>query len=91
MTARMMCSIMITVTPCSFSRISSAMISSTSAWLSPAIASSEIRSLGSAAMARASSSLRISICVRSRGIWRALAASPTWPSSSRQRSSIAAP
>ena len=32
-TARMMCSIMITVTPCPFSRISSAMISSTSAWL----------------------------------------------------------
>ena len=52
------------------------MISSTSACDSPAIASSAISSLGSAAMARASSSLRISICVRSRGSRSALAGQP---------------
>src|SRR5215468_1666198 len=47
--------------------------------------------LGVAAMARASSSLRISIWVRSRGRWPDWAASPTSPKSSRQRESIAAP
>ena len=74
-TARMMCSIMMMVTPRSLRRISSATMSSTSECDRPAIDSSAISSFGSAAMARASSSLRISTCVRSRGIFRALASS----------------
>ena len=51
-------------------------MSSTSECDSPAIASSAMRSLGSAAMARASSSLRISIWVRSRGRRSAFASRP---------------
>ena len=51
-TARMMCSIRITVMPSSFSRSSSARISSTSPCESPAIGSSAIRRRGSQAMAR---------------------------------------
>ena len=51
-------------------------MSSTSPLESPAMASSEISSLGRAAMARASSSLRISICVSPAGRRCALAASP---------------
>jgi hypothetical protein len=42
-------------------------------------------------MARASSSLRISIWVKSRGMRSALAASPTSPNSSRHRASTAEP
>ena len=53
----------------------------------PAMDSSAISSFGSAAMARASSSLRISTCVRSRGICLAFFASPTISSSSWQRAS----
>src|SRR5262245_64986473 len=60
----MMCSIMMTVMPCSLSRKRMARMSSTSALERPAMASSEMSSLGLAAIARASSSLRISICVR---------------------------
>ena len=51
-------------------------MSSTSACESPAIASSEMSSLGRAAIARASSSLRISICVSPAGRRCALEASP---------------
>src|SRR5712691_9581971 len=52
-TARMTCSIMMTATPCSFSPKRSARMSSTSEAESPAMASSEMRSLGFAAIARA--------------------------------------
>src|SRR6266404_5615200 len=52
MTARMMCSIRMTVVPRSLSRISSDTMSPTSECDSPAIASSAISSLGSAAMAQ---------------------------------------
>src|SRR6516225_4659358 len=48
-----------------------------SEWVRPAMDSSAIRSFGSAAMARASSSLRISTWVNSRGSRRALLSSPT--------------
>ena len=89
-TARMMCSIRMMVTPCSLRRNSSARISSTSECERPAIASSAINSFGSAAMARASSSLRISTWVRSRGKCRALSSSPTSRSRSMQRASIVA-
>ena len=51
-------------------------MASTSAWESPAMASSEIKSRGFAAMARASSSFRMSIPVRSAGRACALASSP---------------
>ena len=70
------------MTPRSFKRTSSVKISSISEWVRPAIDSSAIRSFGSAAMARANSSLRISTCVRSRGRCRAFSSSPT----SRNRS-----
>src|SRR5262245_1144935 len=67
MTARMMCSIMMMVMPWALRRKRISRMSSTSVLDSPAIASSEIRSLGCAAIARASSSLRISIWVSAPG------------------------
>ena len=75
-TARMMCSIMMMVMPCAFSRKRMARMSSTSVLESPAMASSEISSFGRAAMARASSSLRISICVSPAGRRCAFASRP---------------
>ena len=60
----MMCSIMMTATPRAFSASRISRISSTSELESPAIASSETSSFGLAASARASSSLRMSTCVR---------------------------
>src|SRR5262245_39778382 len=75
-TARMMCSIMMMVMPCSLNRKRMARMSSTSVVDSPAMASSEMRSFGRAARARASSSLRISICVSPAGRWCAFASSP---------------
>src|SRR5262249_50449441 len=72
----MMCSIMMMVIPRRLSSKRMARMSSTSALESPAIASSETRSRGRAAIARASSSLRISICVSAAdGAW-AFAARP---------------
>ena len=89
MTARMMCSIRMTVTPSLVqAHAADARMSSTSEWVRPAIDSSAIRSFGSAAMARASSSLRISTWVRSRGSRRALPSRPTSRSRSRQRASM---
>ncbi len=77
MTARMMCSIMITAMPAR-SRVSSrARISSTSGCDRPAMASSAISSCGRPAIARASSSLRSSTCVRRAATRRAFAARPT--------------
>src|SRR6185503_7775371 len=75
-TARMMCSIMMIVMPCAFSRKRMVRMSSTSVLDSPAMASSEMSSFGRAAMARASSSLRISICVSPAGRRCAFASSP---------------
>src|SRR5882762_8087049 len=65
-TARITCSIMMTATPCSFKPKRSARMSSTSEAESPAIASSEIRSFGFAAIARASSSFLMSTCQAAR-------------------------
>ena len=64
-TARMMCSIMITATPRPLRREQDVRMSSTSALESPAIASSATSSAGLAASARASSSFRRSTWVRS--------------------------
>ncbi len=67
---------MMIVMPCSFSRKRMVRMSSTSALDRPAMASSEMSSFGRAAMARASSSLRISICVSPAGRRCAFASSP---------------
>src|SRR5690606_16193567 len=76
-TARMMCSIMITATPRSLSRKRMARMSSTSAVDSPAMASSATSRAGAAASARASSSLRRSTWVRSAELSCARPAKPT--------------
>ena len=72
----MMCSIMMMVIPCALRRKRMVRMSSTSALDNPAIASSEMSSLGRAAIARASSSFRISIWVSPAGRRRALASRP---------------
>ena len=87
-TALMMCSMRMMVTPWLLRRSSKFRISSTSEWVKPAIDSSAIRSFGSAAMARASSSLRISTWVSSRGSRRALPSRPTSRRRSTHRSSM---
>src|SRR4029450_4051896 len=77
MTARMMCPTLIPVVPAGLSRNRISSRSSTSELVSPAMASSEISSEGLAAMARASSSLRISIWVSREEMTAALVSSPT--------------
>ena len=76
-TARMMCSIKITATPRDFISSKMASTSSTSEGERPASASSATRSFGCEAIARASSSLRMSTWVNSRETRSAFASRPT--------------